>query len=393
MDGRGSSAGEGARRLARAAAVLLAVAGAGLVACSRSAAPPPAQAAADGAFKPSAEQWESLTLAPATVTPFEAAIHSEGRLAAADNRTAPVFAPVNGRVAKVFVTLGQAVAKGQPIAELDGVEFDQAAGDLTAAQAQVRAATASVRRLEQLAAEKAAAPKDLQQAQSDLATAEAAERSARGRLAALGLAPPREASGGQHAAYVLRAPQAGLVTQLSIVPGQAVASLSSGGAGTALAVVSDLSQLWLVGELREADARLARRGEPVEAAPTGVSGTPLHGKLDFISPTVDPVSRRVTVRATIANPGLMLRPETFVDFSLPTRPGGTALTVPAEAVIYDGGVAHVWLADARAHTLRLQAIDPGASAAGAIEVLRGLRPGDLVVSRGAIFVDQAAKTG
>jgi cobalt-zinc-cadmium efflux system membrane fusion protein len=105
---------------------------------------------------------------------------------------------------------------------------------------------------------------------------------------------------------------------------------------------------------------------------------------------LDPVTRRVVVRGTVANPQGRLRPEMFVSFALlgETSQGPT---VPSEAVIYEGDQAHVWVAEARSHLLRLKPVKPGRSMGGSIEILSGLTSGDVVVSKGALFVDQAAK--
>jgi cobalt-zinc-cadmium efflux system membrane fusion protein len=278
---------------------------------------------------------------------------------------------------------------------VEGVEYGQAAGDLAAAGAQLRQAEASAARLEDLYKSQGVALKDVEQGRTDLAAARNAVQNARSRLAGMGL-PEAEIdrlaarTPGRAKTFAVTAPIAGVVTQQSVGPGQTVGSLAGGGSG-AMFVVADLSQVWLTGALREGDAARARLGQAVEARPTALPDKVLRGRLDFISPVVDPATRRVAVHATLANPDGLLRPQMFVSFALILNEGASALAVPAEAVIYEGEQAHVWVADPVSHLIRSRPIRAGGSANGRVEVLSGLAPGESVVVRGALFVDQAVK--
>jgi cobalt-zinc-cadmium efflux system membrane fusion protein len=112
----------------------------------------------------------------------------------------------------------------------------------------------------------------------------------------------------------------------------------------------------------------------------------------YIAPAVDPTTRRLGVRAEIANADRLLKPEMFADFGIDTGPASTALAAPEDAVIYEGQSAHVWLARPD-HTLVLQQVRLGRSAGGLVEVLDGLRPGDRIATSGALFIDRAVRAG
>ena len=348
-----------------------------------------------GAFKPTDEQWAGLTFARAQQAPFRDEIDTDGQIAAADTRTTQVFSPVSGRVAEVLAKAGDRVHAGQALAVVEGVEYGQAAGDLAAAAAQVRQTQANAARLTELYKSQGVALKDVEQGQTDLAAAQNALQNARSRLAGMGLSEAEidqlaARTPGRAKRFVIASPIAGVVTQQSVGPGQTVGSLSGGGANP-LFVVADLSQVWLTGALREGDAAQARLGQAVEARPTALPDKVLRGRLDFISPVVDPATRRVAVHATLANPEGLLRPQMFVSFALVLNAGATALAIPAEAVIYQGDQAHVWVADPRTHLIRSRVIRAGRSAGGQVEALSGLSPGETVVVKGALFVDQAVK--
>lgn len=357
-------------------------------------APPAAQAA--GQFLATDQQWATLKFAIAQSRNFRAETQTDGRIATDDDRTTQVFSPYSGRVTRMFAKVGDTVSAGQPLFAVQASEFVQGQSDLATALAQVRLTQAAETRQLELYTINGAALKDWQQSQADLAAANAGLAAARNRLAILGIGPQeisalerRPADVGLIGDAIVRAPISGVVTQRAIGQGQAIASVTNGGANPAF-VVSDLSRVWLVGAMREVDAPNARLGQALEVRVLALPDRVFAAKVNFVSPTVDPVSRRVAVRAEIANPGGALKPEMFANFTLATDGGATAVGVPEDAVIYEGDTARVWIAGP-GHALELRQIRTGQTVNGVVEALSGLRPGERVVTSGALFIDRAAQ--
>jgi len=350
---------------------------------------PAAPAAAAQGFKLTNDQWSSLVLERANRAAFRPEIESDGRIEAADTLTTQVFAPVSGQVVRILAKTGDRVPKGAPLAEIESGDRAQAAGDVTAAAAQVRAAEADESRLAQLVKESGASLKDYQQSQAALAAARDAFQAAQARLKAMGATGAAKSA--DEGRLLLKAPVAGVVTQQAVGVGQNVASVTAG-ATAPLFVISDLSRVWLIGDLREEDARQARVGQTLEGRLAGAGAPAIEGRVDYVAPSVDPATRRVAVRALVPNPGGTLRPETFVDVHLVLGAGRGALSVPSEALIYDGDQAHIWIADPRTRSLSLRAVRLGDSLGERVEIVSGLADGEYVVTRGAIFVDQASKS-
>jgi cobalt-zinc-cadmium efflux system membrane fusion protein len=356
------------------------------------AAPPP------GTFQATAEQWATLGLTAVTTSDFAPGAETEGNIAVNDNRTTAVYSPYTGRVTRVFAKLGDRVRAGAPLFAIDAGEIVQAQSDLLTAAAQARQTKAALARQQSLLKTNGAALKDVEQAETDATTAEAALESARNRLRVLGFSPGRiaaaEAGAAAHgvtADTVVTAPISGVVTQRNIGVGQNLASLANnGGGGSPLFAVSDLSSVWLVGALREDDAPAAKVGQAVEVRVPALPGKVFHARIDFVSPMVDPNTRRVTVRAEVPNPGGELLPQMFADFNLTTGPPRPALAVPSDGVIYEGDTARVWVAR-RGHLLELRQIKTGQTHNGLVEVTEGLKAGDQVVTSGALFIDRASK--
>jgi cobalt-zinc-cadmium efflux system membrane fusion protein len=360
------------------------------------AAPAPAPTA-PGSFRPTEAQWRGLSFASAESRDFAPTISSDGVIQGDEARTTPIFSPFTGRIARVFVESGQHVTRGAPLFAVKAAELVQAAADLRTAEAQRAAArtalgvaSAAYDRQQRLLAGGAAATKDAQQAavdranaQSALAAADASLAAARGRLAVLG-----QTGAVPDATGLVRAPVAGTVTARSVGAGQYVQS-AAGGAATPLLTLTDLSRIWLVANLREADATRVRLGDRIEARVAGLPGRSFTGTITTVGATVDPASRRITARATIDNPGGVLRPGMFASMRVLEGTADRRVSVPEQAVVYEGDSARLWVARPD-RTLALRQISVGRTDNGQVEVLAGLSPGDRVVTAGSLFIDRAA---
>jgi cobalt-zinc-cadmium efflux system membrane fusion protein len=361
--------------------------------------PPPAAAPPPGTFQATPEEWSTLGFATAQTMDFLPSDSTEGRISVDETRTTAVFSPYTGRITRVMAQVGDHVRAGQPLFAVNAAEFVQGQSDLLTAGAQVRLTKATLDRQEALLKENGAAVKDVQQAQSDYATAVANLEAAHNRLRVLGMSAAQveavETGAGRRGIApdtVVVSPINGVVTQRSIGPGQNLASLSNNGGGTPAFTVSDLSRVWLVGDLREADAPRARVGQLADVRVGVLPGRVFRAKVDFVSPVVDPNTRRVTIRASIPNPGSELMPEMYATFDLITGPAHQAIGIPTEAVIYEADTARVWVARPN-RILGLRPIKAGQTHDGMVEVVSGLRPGERVVASGSLFIDRASKGG
>ncbi len=360
--------------------------------------PPPAAAAPPpGAFQATNEEWAALGLATVRTTAFSPQDETDGKIAVDDNKTTLVYSPYTGRVTRVIAKVGDHVRAGSPLFAIDASEFVQAQSDLVTAAAQVRLTKAAEARQEALYKANGAALKDLEQSQSDLATAEIGLAAARSRLRVLGKSAAEVAAvergvadRGMSSETVVVAPIGGVVTQKSVGVGQNLASVANNGGSTPAYSISDLSAVWLIGNLRETDAPRARLGQPVQVRVNAFPDRVFTARLDYVGSAVDPTTRRVTVRAEMPNPGGELLPEMFATFTLITGDAAASVAAPEQAVVYEGDEARVWVAG-RDHLLQLREIKTGQTAGGMVQVLSGLSAGERVVTNGALFIDRASK--
>jgi len=352
-------------------------------------APAAGAASPPGTFRASAQQLKTLTVEAVQTHGFVSEELTEGKIAVNGDHTTPVFSPYSGRVTRVIAGLGDIVKAGAPLATLEASEFVQAQNDLSTAAAQVKIARINETRKHALLDAKGGSLQDWQQAQADLTTAETALSSVRNRLSILGLSAADIAALASartmNPVATLTAPIAGVVVDRQVGPGQVLQA----GSGTPVFTIADPSTVWLLANVREADAGLVKLGQSVEVHVLAYPKRAFKARVSYVAALVDSVTHRLPVRAEIDNRDGALKPEMFANFRIITGDESESPAVPAAAVVYEGDAAHVWVV-AGDGLLELRAIHTGRSNDGLVEVLDGLKPGERVVTKGGLFIDQAA---
>ena len=371
----------------------------------------PEVAATPGSFTASETQWATLGFKTVEAKLFRVERQTDGKIAVNDDTTTPVFSPYSGRVTKLIAHAGDVVKKGDPLLLMEASEYVQAQNDLitaiatlAAARTQLGVTEAAEKRQHELYEANGAALKDWQQAQLDLANARAAFNSAeiglaavRNRLRILGRSDAEiaklEASPdllAMPAEVVVPAPIGGTVIFRQVGPGEYINSAAA--SGSQIFSIGDLSTLWLIANLREADSPIIHVGDQVEVSAIAFPGRVFTGKVTYVAPTVDPVTRRVTVRAEIKNEDGALKPEMFANFKVISASGAAqSPAVPEMSVVYEGEQVRLWVAHAADKTVTLRQVQIGRIQDGMVEIMDGVKTGETVVTKGALFIDRIAK--
>jgi cobalt-zinc-cadmium efflux system membrane fusion protein len=349
--------------------------------------PEAAAALPPGTFRATPQQLKTFTVEEVRAHSFVSEELTEGKIGINADRATPVVSPYSGRVTRVIGGLGDSVKAGAPLATLDAAEFVQAQNDLRVAAAQARLARLNETRKHALYDAKGGSLQDWQQAQSDLSAAETALNSARNRLQILGKSQPEiaalEVAQNSNPAAAITAPIAGVIVDRQIGPGQ---FLQAG--GTPVFTIADPSSVWLLANVRETDAGLVQVGQSVEVRVLAYPQRDFKARVTHVAALVDPVTHRLPVRAEIDNRDGTLKPEMFANFRILTSNATESPAVPEAAVVHEGDSAHVWVVEG--DLLSYRAIKTGRSNDALVEVLDGLKAGDRIVTKGGLFIDQAA---
>ena len=180
-------------------------------------------------------------------------------------------------------------------------------------------------------------------------------------------------------------PIAGVVTDKEIVEGAAVT------AGQRALRVVDHETVWLDARMFESDIGAVAIGEAITATVGALPGESFTGKVVFVAPHLDPVTRTMLVRLELDNRELRLRPGMFASSVLEVAAATRTAVVPREAIIDTGtrSVAFVSLGEGRFEPrLVATGLEDGT---GEIQVLAGLQAGELVVTRGQFLLDSESR--
>lgn len=315
--------------------------------------------------RPSASGWVLAALAASLAALSGCARNSEG--APAPPRTAsPAASP--------SVELSPSQLDGLRIAplgvyrfpvertELGSVAFAedpaivQAESTLLGAAATLRLTRKELRRARLLYGAQGVSAREVEQATSDAQTAQAALAAARSTLRALGESDAR--------------------IERIIASGRADAPAAS-----------RAGMQWVEANAFEADLALIHAGQPVQVTVPAYPGKTFAGKIYRVYSTVDPNLHRQTVRCEVTDPLHELRPGMLASITIELRPPLQALAIPADGVVREGdGTLTAWVTSDRRHFTQ-RVIEAGLREDGEVQILEGLRPQELVVTRGAIYLD------
>jgi len=359
-----------------------------------------------GVFYPTPAQWATLTVEPVQQQVFKSEHVTEGKIAVDEDRSTPIFSPYAGRVIKLFVKPGDTVTVGQPLFTVQAADMVQAQNDFISAATALNKARSALnlaqiidKRQRLLYEGKAVPLKEVQNAraaldaaENDVRSAEVALEATRNRLRILGKTDQEitdfQEKGTIDPATLITAPIAGTIVQRKVGPGQYVGS----GSTDPVFIIGDLSTVWVVAFIRETEAPIVHVGQQIYFTVLAYPDRSFPATISYVAAALDPTTRRLLVRATVDNAAGLLKPEMFASVKILTGESDKAVAVPRDAIIYEGETARVWVARDKDNekAIELRRIKVGLTNGGMVEVLKGLAPGDRVITKGSLFIDRVA---
>ncbi|MCE5327807.1 MAG: efflux RND transporter periplasmic adaptor subunit [Planctomycetaceae bacterium] len=328
----------------------------------------PAKFSGEVTISPEMTQNIGVRIAPVTTGPLTSVIRTIGSVDYDETRLRDVSLKIGGFVQKLHVdTTGEPVQKGQPLLEIYSPE-------LYAAQEEYLTAYRDSRTLGK--ADASAWSRDLLAA-------------ARKRLENFDISPQQiaelEKSGKASKTMVLSSPYQGLVVSKNVVAGQKVEP------DMVLYRIADLSRVWVMVTVYEYQIPFIQSGQKAVMTLPYIPGQTFQGKVAYIYPTVNQETRQVKVRMEFENPALLLKPGMFVNVELRNTLARDRILVPREAVIDTGSrqVAFVSLGEGRFEPRVVKVGAEGEN--GTLEILDGLKSGEMVVTSGNFLLDSEAR--
>jgi len=179
------------------------------------------------------------------------------------------------------------------------------------------------------------------------------------------------------------APFAGYVTGKNIVAGQRIEP------GMDLLTVTDLSRVWVIAQVYEAEARAAQPGRTARVTLPYDPTVTLGGRVTFVYPTVDPDARTLKVRLELANPRGALKPGMFLTVELGTD-SEAGIVIPDSAVL-DSGTRQLVFVESAPGRFEARDVAVGLRADGRAVVRSGLAAGERVASAANFLLDSETR--
>ena len=301
-------------------------------------------------------------------------------------RETPVMSLVAGIVRSVGPELGQNVRKGQTVAVVSSNDLADTQSRYLTALADLDEQRKRHARTEKLVAIGAASREELEMATTKLRSSEAEVANMRQRLVLLGLTAQRVSglrSSSQVSSEVsLPSPVSGSVTSRTVNPGEVVE------ANKELMRVTDLSSVWVVGQVYEKDLSLIRVGSGASITSDAYPGRVFRGQVSYVDPRLDPQTRTAQVRIELANPGQALKIGMYVGVAFATTSGSESTTavVPVAAVQNINNQQVVFVATSDTNVFVMRPLRLGPETSGYYPVQEGLNVGNRIVTEGSFLL-------
>ncbi len=298
------------------------------------------------------------------------------------SHVARVGPSLSGRVGQVLVSPGQEIRKGHVVATVDGVAVGRARGDWSSARSRLDMALTESAREEKMFAAGASSERSLQAARTEKRLADAELRAADARLATFGV---RGSDGAVSSTVPLVSPIAGVVLEVKARVGQPV------GATDTLVVVGETSEVWLIVDVYERDLSKVQVGDDVRVTAIAFPDNEIRGRVDDVENFVDPDCRVMRARIVLPNLDGKLKP----GMSATARVLGASqdgdggaldvIIVPRGAIQVVDGAPFVFVEQGQGK-FEMRAVERGQELGTNVQILRGLLPGEPVVSKGSLIL-------
>jgi cobalt-zinc-cadmium efflux system membrane fusion protein len=332
-------------------------------------------------------QLTSIAVGPVETRKFAIQREAVGSIDFNEDLSVQVFSPYQGRILETFADVGDVVKQDKVLFTIESPDFIAAQSNLIAAAATLDQTTSALERAKKLYAAKGIDQNDYETAVANQYTAEGALRAARHAVAIFGKSEAEidqlVASRQVQTALVVRSPISGQVTARNAAPGL----LAQPGNPPAPYAIADMSAVWMLAEVVEADSPVFKVGQAVTATVPAYPDRVFTGTISRLGATVDPNSRRVTLRSQINDPQHLLRPGMFASFIVSTADPVSSPAVPLNGVVREGdGTMSVWVVGQDRHRFIRRTVTVGLQQDGYDQILGGLRAGEPIATSGAILL-------
>jgi len=305
-----------------------------------------------------------------------------GKIAFDENHTSRIGTPIDGRITKINVQIGDAVKAGQVLMLIDAPELGNSLADSRKARADLQLKKSALARSKMLFDGGVIAKKELESSESDYAAAEAEATRANDKLKNLGASNKMVGEG-----YAVRTPIGGVIVDRQVNPG----ALVRADAPNPIFIITNPGNLWASIDLPERDLSKVTIHQKVTIQVDAYPEELFDGQVLSIGEMVDPATRRIQVRCSVNGRG-KLKPEMYAKITPLNTGGDKVIRLPNTALITEGLYNYVFVETSAGH-LSKRKVELSSQSLDFAIVKNGLKNGDRVVTVGAILLNSELSSG
>lgn len=296
----------------------------------------------------SEQQAENLNIQLYTIKkePVTFSIDAPGQVFAAPERISVVSAPINGRISNIYVHEGERVQRGDPLVDLESLEFANLVGDYLEARAEITYQQQQVERLKVLTEEKISPQRTLERAQADLMRAQTRQSAALARLRAVGITDKTinewdPTASDPVAKLTIYAPITGILNQHLIELGESVNAYEK------LLDIIDNTEVLVRGFVSPADAPFLQAGSELVITERSADGAPqsrmLNASVTSVNPALDETNKSIVLNSIVNTQNGWPIVGQNVRLRYSAQPAGNTISIPMSAIQFEGSDATVFV--------------------------------------------------
>jgi cobalt-zinc-cadmium efflux system membrane fusion protein len=324
-------------------------------------------------------------------------VQANGQVALNENETWHVGALAEGKVTQIFANVGDRVKKGQILAYMHShavhetrAAYLQAEAELERAKSQRELATRSADRAKRLLQLQAVSQEQADSAMNDLRSAETTVKKAQAALERENQhltefldvsvdATHKTNPAVDDDAVPIRAPSAGTMIRRLVGIGSVL------GVGQEAFTIADLSKLWVIAAVNEADLAAVRSGVAARVSVRAYPDRWFPGRVLQLGEGMDPATRTLKVRIAVQSQNEALKPEMFAQVEIEKQAQAPALYLPDSAIQEVDG-QRIAFVQSGPESFEPRTLKLGVASGRQVEVTGGIQAGDKVVTRGAFLL-------
>lgn len=285
---------------------------------------------------------------------------------------AEIAPPFSGRIVKSFVRLGQKVNIGSPLFEISSPDYFNAQKEYFDAKQEFKQAELNLRRQQDLLKNGVGIQREKEEADTEHTIKKSALSNAAAALKIFNIDPTKIILGQP---LTVVSPIRGNVLSSNIVIGQYLKEDTE-----PLAVVAELSKVWIVAQVKEKDLRFIRTMDEVEIKVDAFPDRMLKGKIYHVNEMINEETRSAEVLVECENINHDLKPGMYVTVLFKDKPAST-IRIPSRSIFQKEEEQYVFVKISNTH-LEKRKIETNGTSEGKIIVTAGLHPDETIVSQG-----------